>query len=41
LGLGRFWPLAVLRRRPGSDGYRTGTAPCQAAKIDSSANAGI
>ena len=32
-GLGRFRPLAVLRHRPGSSGYRTGTAPCQAAEI--------
>jgi len=29
---GRFWPLAALRHRPGSDGYRTGTAPCQMTK---------
>jgi len=29
---GRFWPLAVLRHRPGSYGYRNGTAPCQMTK---------
>jgi len=31
-GPGRFWPLATLRCRPDSDGYRTGTAPCQMTK---------
>jgi len=29
---GRFWPLTALRHRPGSSGYRTGTAPCQMIK---------
>jgi hypothetical protein len=37
LGLGRFWRLAVLRRRPGSSGYRIATAPSQATKIGASA----
>ena len=31
-GPGRFWPPAALRHRPGSSGYRTGTAPSQMAK---------
>ncbi len=31
-GPGRFWPLAAFRHRPGSSGYRTGTAPCQMTK---------
>ena len=34
-----FWPLAVLRHRPPSDGYATGTAPTQMTKTDLSADA--
>ena len=36
-GSGLFWPLAVLRHRPRSNGYATGTAPTQMTKTDLSA----
>ncbi len=38
-GSALFWPLAVLRHRPRSDGYATGTAPTQMTKTDLSAAA--
>ena len=34
-----FWPLAVLRHRPRSYSYATGTAPTQMTKTDLSADA--
>ena len=31
-GSADFWPLAALRHRPGSYGYRTGTTTCRLPK---------